>query len=315
MVQPPPAAAARRAPGRARRRPAAAPRHPRSTSPRTVRATAAARRCHTASRPAASASGGAVPSRLPRGGVLQGGRQHRHPTTSGPLPMPQPGHDQHRQPDDDACWHEQPGMQRGHQCAHQAASCSRALTALRPACPAHGSSGSSPRPPHHGAQLGDLVHAERDHPALVGSVRPHPDEQTRRAVIAGVLPHPDVARDPLVTDWLARLALPVRAAIIQLWSLAVLDQLRLVRSPAPFAWCSLFPFFFWSTTCRARADRQEYRPIRLVPEWCRAVGDFWHPWRAHQAAPCARCRQPAALEYGLGAARARRASGLSLVHR
>jgi hypothetical protein len=79
-------------------------------------------------------------------------------------------------------------------------------------------------------QLGDLVHAEGDHPALVGSVRPHPDEQTRRAVIAGVLPHRDVARDPLVTDWLARLALPIRAVIIQLWSLAVLDQLRLVRS-------------------------------------------------------------------------------------
>ena len=245
MVQPPPAAAARRAPGRARRRPAAAPRHPRWTSPRTVRATAAARRCHTASRPAASASGGAVPAA--REAVSQGGRQHRHPTTSGPLPMPQPGHDQHRQPDDDGCWHEPPGMQRGHQCAHQAASCSRALTALRPACPAHGSSGSSPRPPHHGAQLGDLVHAERDHPALVGSVRPHPDEQTRRAVIAGVLPHRDVARDPLVTDWLARLALPVRAVIIQLWSLAVLDQLRLVRSAA---WCSLV------TTVCARCAHQ-----------------------------------------------------------
>ena len=112
--------------------------------------------------------------------------------------------------------------------AHQAASCARALP--RPACPARAGSGSSPRPPHHGAQLGDLVHAERDHPALVGSVRPHPDEQGRRAVIAGVLPHRDVARDPLVTDWLARLALPVRAVIIQLWSLAVLDQLRLVRS-------------------------------------------------------------------------------------
>jgi len=114
--------------------------------------------------------------------------------------------------------------------AHQAASCSRALPALRPACPAQAGSGSSPRPLHHGTQLGDLAHAERDHPALVGSVRPHPDEQTRRTVIAGVLPHRDVARDPLVTDWLARLALPVRAVIIQLWSLAVLDQLRLVRS-------------------------------------------------------------------------------------
>lgn len=144
--------------------------------------------------------------------------------------MPQPGHDQHRQPDDDGCWHEPPGVQRGHQCRPPGRQLLQALTALRPACPARAGSGSSPRPPHHGAQLGDLVHAERDHPALVGSVRPHPDEQTRRAVIAGVLPHRDVARDPLVTDWLARLALPVRAVIIQLWSLAVLDQLRLVRS-------------------------------------------------------------------------------------
>jgi hypothetical protein len=31
-------------------------------------------------------------------------------------PMPQPGHDQHRQSDDDGCWHEPPGVQRGHQC-------------------------------------------------------------------------------------------------------------------------------------------------------------------------------------------------------
>ena len=200
MVQPPPDAAARRAPGRAPERPAAAPRHPRWTSPPPI----------APERPVDVAPADqpqplpAVPSLQPARRCLKGGRQHRHPTTSGPLPMPQPGHDQHRQPEDDGCWHEPPGMQRGPQCRPPGRQLLQALTALRPACPARAGSGSSPLPPHHGAQLGDLVHAERDHPALVGSVRPHPDEQTRRASIAGVLPHRDVARDPLVTDWLAR---------------------------------------------------------------------------------------------------------------
>ena len=227
MVQPPPAAAARRAPGRARKRPAAAPRHPRWTSPPPDRASR--RPCDVA--PADQ------PLPLPAVPSLQPARRCLRAVASIAIPPPA-GH--YRCPSRVTTSIANPmttAAGTNHQvcsavtgAAHQAASCSRALTALRPACPARAGSGSSPRPPHHGAQLGDLVHAERDHPALVGSVRPHPDEQTRRAVIAGVLPHRDVARDPLVTDWLARLALPVRAVIIQLWSLAVLDQLRLVRS-------------------------------------------------------------------------------------
>jgi hypothetical protein len=87
---------------------------------------------------------------------------------------------------------------------------------------------------------------------------------------------------------LARLALPVRAVIIQLWSLTVLDQLRLVRSrrlvfaghdgvhamcaPAQQSYeadgsprrsvCRVTPTAH-TTNDQPRRGEQEYRPIRL----------------------------------------------------